>query len=352
MSIEPYIKQLLWAHDCVILPDFGGLVANESSARLLVHQRRLLPPGKQLSFNPVLRNNDGLLTDAVRQGEGVSYNEAKRLVADVLTSWKERLQKGERIRVDEVGRFYMNAAGKILFEPSGEVHFAKSSFGLTPVVAVARAREIPQPVITSVQETKAVNIIERSITPQPEKKEITVRRIRRISDWKVAAVVPVFIVMGAFLAWTISQFGSPQPGTDFSSLEMTVPQEDSVVPQTSSPESDVTTAPVEDHQAEAVSDEKKEDAPPAQPAPVESQPIQAPPKENRFHLIGGCFRSKRNAEKKLKELRKQGYDASIAGQNERGLYRVSLEGFTTREAAEARLEALRAEHQSAWLLSL
>jgi len=60
-KIEQHIFELLFQHDCVILSDFGGFVANYVSAKVDNSTQRIFPPAKTVIFNKYLSNNDGLL---------------------------------------------------------------------------------------------------------------------------------------------------------------------------------------------------------------------------------------------------------------------------------------------------
>ncbi|RZK88838.1 MAG: SPOR domain-containing protein, partial [Hymenobacter sp.] len=68
MTLSDHLRPLLRDHDCVIIPDFGGLVAEPAPARVQPAGRHLLsPPTRQVAFNQALTRNDGLLLDALRQ---------------------------------------------------------------------------------------------------------------------------------------------------------------------------------------------------------------------------------------------------------------------------------------------
>ena len=56
-SVAHYISELLFLHDCVIVPEFGGFVGNKKSAQLNKTTGTLTPPSKQILFNenPCLR---------------------------------------------------------------------------------------------------------------------------------------------------------------------------------------------------------------------------------------------------------------------------------------------------------
>ena len=61
--IDNYICELLYDHDCVIIPGLGGFIANFEPARIIRKQHTIMPPSKKIAFNGKLKNNDGLLAD-------------------------------------------------------------------------------------------------------------------------------------------------------------------------------------------------------------------------------------------------------------------------------------------------
>jgi cell division protein FtsN len=75
-------------------------------------------------------------------------------------------------------------------------------------------------------------------------------------------------------------------------------------------------------------------------------------KSDVFFVIAGAFGVKENAENLVMDLRSKGYDSSINGQNRRGLYIVSIQGFSDKKLATQKMHEYRAgEFPNAWLLS-
>jgi cell division septation protein DedD len=71
---------------------------------------------------------------------------------------------------------------------------------------------------------------------------------------------------------------------------------------------------------------------------------------SRFHVIGGCFLMKENAEAFVSNLQARGFAASIIDQKG-GLYRVAYGSYPDRELALDALSAVRKEEApEAWLL--
>jgi len=51
LSIDGIIGELLLRHNCVILPGFGGFIAQRQPARIDYHSGTMHPPGKSILFN-------------------------------------------------------------------------------------------------------------------------------------------------------------------------------------------------------------------------------------------------------------------------------------------------------------
>ena len=79
-SVAHYISELLFLHDCVIVPEFGGFVGNKKSAQLNKTTGTLTPPSKQILFNTNLKINDGLLITHIVNKEGITQKIAKQNV--------------------------------------------------------------------------------------------------------------------------------------------------------------------------------------------------------------------------------------------------------------------------------
>ena len=89
--VEHYISELLFLHDCVILPNFGGFVGNPQSAKLNKTTGVLSPPSKQILFNTNLKTNDGLLITHISNQEGITQEQAKNEVGNYATKIADKL---------------------------------------------------------------------------------------------------------------------------------------------------------------------------------------------------------------------------------------------------------------------
>lgn len=86
VEITQHIEQLLLHHDCVILPGFGGFVAQECSATYVEEEDIFLPPYRSVTFNPRLTMNDGLLVNELSSSKKIDYSEALEIIeSDIET---------------------------------------------------------------------------------------------------------------------------------------------------------------------------------------------------------------------------------------------------------------------------
>ena len=68
-----------------------------------------------------------------------------------------------------------------------------------------------------------------------------------------------------------------------------------------------------------------------------------------YQIVVGCFAVKQNAYKLINQLEQQNLPASIAGQNAKNLYVVSVAGFDDEAVARKKLIQIKEQYTSAWL---
>jgi len=145
MTLSDHLRPLLRDHDCVIIPDFGGLVAEYTSAKVQPAGRHLLsPPTRQVAFNQALTRNDGLLVDTLRQHLGLSAAEAREYVRQAVAMLHYELKAQQRTELPGIGVFRQQAGRGLQFEYTGTENLLAAAFGLPELtaqpVAVSDAR--------------------------------------------------------------------------------------------------------------------------------------------------------------------------------------------------------------------
>ncbi|MBC7920702.1 MAG: HU-CCDC81 and SPOR domain-containing protein [Ferruginibacter sp.] len=125
-----YIKELLFEQDCVVIPEFGGFIANYVSAEIHSIRHTFTPPSKSIAFNEMLRLNDGLLASYASRKEGISREEALVNIRNFTRELREEIKQKNKYRLEEVGTLFLNHEQKLQFEPDNRVNFLNDSFGL------------------------------------------------------------------------------------------------------------------------------------------------------------------------------------------------------------------------------
>lgn len=135
MPLSAHIRTLLRDHDCVIIPDFGGLIADYAPARIHPVRHTLAPPTKRVAFNQSLTRNDGLLVDALSVQLNLSPAQARQLVRDTVTRMQQELEASQRTELPGIGIFRRLAGRGLEFEYIGTDNLLSASFGLPELVA-------------------------------------------------------------------------------------------------------------------------------------------------------------------------------------------------------------------------
>lgn len=116
--LQPYILKLLDTNDCVVIPTFGAFIAREVSAFYDEESRSFVAPGRELSFNVLLTEDDGLLINFIANYKNLSYVDAKQFVKDQVN----RAQKA----LKTIGVIHMEGIGELINDSHNRIHFKSS----------------------------------------------------------------------------------------------------------------------------------------------------------------------------------------------------------------------------------
>lgn len=130
VDITAFIRELLFGHDCVIVPGFGGFIGNYTPARIDKSSGTFFPPVKQISFNRNLSHNDGLLVGRISGSANINYGDARNMVEEFVLELRRKLSKGEKVVFDNIGSFINNSEGNVQFEPDRNANYHLDSYGL------------------------------------------------------------------------------------------------------------------------------------------------------------------------------------------------------------------------------
>ena len=305
-TIEHYISELLFLHDCIILPNFGGFVSNPQSVKLNKITGVLTPPSKQILFNTNLKTNDGLLITHISNKEDVSQDLAKNEVENYVAKITEKLNSSKVLRIDKIGLFTLGKEGNIIFLQDSTNNYNLDSFGMKTIHNKAVARE------TIVEEKVAATI--KTIRTHNNSPKTLLR----------AAAVIIPLVALSYL--TISEQNNINSiYTQMASLNPFTPTK--VIETANKIEEVVIITP-------KIID-------------VEVAPVII--SQKTYYIIAGAFAEQKNANKMLAKLNKWNYNATIVeGGN---FLRVSYDTFNNKDKAIIALNKIKQENPEAWLLA-
>ncbi|MCK5822454.1 MAG: SPOR domain-containing protein [Bacteroidales bacterium] len=322
MELSKYIKELLFFYDCVIIPDFGGLVANYHSAEINITQNSFKPPKKDILFNKNLIYNDGLLINHIASTEKISYSEAKNITSEYVQNITDKLENGEKIIFEELGTFYFDKAQNLLFEPDLSINYLIDSFGLSSFQFPAINNDFNTKIKTQFKNKEAVN------------KFITNKTTKR-----VLISIPVIAALSLI---PLNSYFLKNPAINFSSFNPT-----NRVAQ----ETIATKTPQQKIEISNVLDETTNKRNALFYGNISETKNDTKLKKNKkYFLIVGSFKNLLNAKNLQQQLVNEGFNPEILNNNSQ--YRVSIENFDNKNTALKKLSKLRnQDNKSVWLLT-
>lgn len=341
INIDRHISELLFDHDCVILPGFGGFLTNYSGARIHPIKHNFQPPGRTVVFNANLTTNDGLLADHISRTRNISYPDAATLVKHYAEACLKDLKEGKTVYLRNIGNCKMGRENNIIFDPDETANFLDDAFGLPSFVSPAIKRE-------TVRKRLEEQLSPRPVAPGPERK----RNLRPVMGWAAGLVIPItaaallyFFNPGLFDGQNTS-YTSMIP---FFKFHSGVPAKSPVTFDKNAEYANFKVLPEPVVEEEVVAETLAEAVPAATPEVI---PGATPVKTlKKYQIVVGAFSNERNADKYVQELQNKSYDASVIGTSSNGLIRVSICGFDGQSDALSMLEIVRREENpSAWLL--
>jgi cell division protein FtsL len=311
VDISAFIRELLFGHDCVIVPGFGGFIGNYSPASIDKATGTFYPPVKQISFNRNLNHNDGLLVGTISASSKINYGDARFLVEEFVTDLRKRLEKGEKVVFDNIGSFSNNQEGSLQFEPDRNANYHLDSFGLESFQCLP---------------LEGYDVRKR-ILKHTQKDPVKQTSIRKIM-WRAAVIVPLAAAIVAvslntdfFKSKAITTNLNPLVNAEFESNKKAVDESEKNQPVIEIANS----VPV----TEAIS------------APVISD-------ANSYYVITGSFKSEENAVSQVNVLKEEGYSPEIV-QAPNGFYRVCAMTCTDINTAQIKRDSISKRFKDTWI---
>ena len=308
MKIEQYISQLLFRYQCVTVPGFGAFLTEFQSAQLDENSHSFYPPKKMVSFNPFIKNNDGLLANHLAQAEKISYEIAVNSIQNEVSHWKTKILEFGNISLKNIGDFSLNSENNIVFVPVDQINYLTASFGLSSFVSPAVKREVYKEEVEQLEEKAPVIFT-------PEKR-------RNYSVLKYAAV----FLLSAGITGTVG----------YKYYENKIAQETLIV----------------ETNVQKKVNQKIQEATFYISNPLPAVTLTVPEEKLPYSVVAGAFRIESNAEEQYQRLLELGFKkAKRLAPNKHGLFPVVYGSYSTySEAHEAMKNIQKSDNKDAWLL--
>lgn len=166
--MNKYIIELLRIQSSVILPGFGSLVITSRKT------------GK-ITFNALLKFNDGVLAKFISEKEGVDQQNAQNQIAKFVREIEAEIGKGISFDIFELGKFSKNEKGEIGFTQD-EKSIASMQLEVAPKIDVKKTEK---PVIEKAkEEPKKVEIKKEDLPKDKPKTETSLTDKLKASEEK------------------------------------------------------------------------------------------------------------------------------------------------------------------------
>lgn len=316
MKIEKYISGLLYRYQCVSIPGFGAFLSEWQSAQIAEGHNSFVPPRKVISFNSHIKTNDGLLANHISLQEKISYESALAKIQTQVVFWLEKLQNKEVLTLENIGEVFSNSENNLVFKPNTSVNYLMDSFGLSGFNSPEIIRE------NQTQNTTETISIPQTIA-ENETPVIPLVQTKPNTNWlKYAAAIALFSSAGTY---------GYKLYYDYTIDQKTILVEKSVQEKVN---------------------QKLQEATFVLPNPMATVDLTLEEKPNaKYHVVAGAYRSEQNAEKAMKELVSQGFEAHLLTKNKYGLIPVAFGSYSNlKDAQNLKLKIKAKDSIDAWLL--
>ena len=296
MGIFKDVAKLLHSNDCVIVPNFGAFVLKSKSA--YIKKNEFFPPSKYVSFNSMLKDNDGLLAKHISGEKNISYKKSLKLISEEVISFKESLSKDLIIDTESLGVFELKEKETLVFNPDFSINFDNKVFGLKSFVR--------EPLLSKISKESEKN--------------------NQFSSNVLLKYAAIAIAVFGFSYFGYFNYNDYLNNEKLKNIAIA---QEKILENVQSATFNLGELP-----------------------PININVTAPIVKDNSvyYSVIAGAFRSKGNAEKHLNTLIGKGYQASYTSINPKGLYRVAYARLKTRKEAADLISKIKTSGADAWLL--
>lgn len=311
MDLVKEIEQLLYFHECVTIPDFGSFLVSKTKAKVDFKKGKFLSPKRKISFNALIKQNDGVLAKYISSNLNISYQNALEVIDKRIKKWSENI-KVDTLIFKNIGEFYLNTENKMCFQAYNTKNFSYNFFGLEDFRRLPINEIDLNTIINKETNTKKIimdNDKKENLAFEPESKDPAKK-----GRFKLVAIITSLIVLSVIGYYFGNDYIQNERirSTEIAQkkIKNTVQKATYDIGSIASLELNIKA------NIETVEDD-----------------VDLVEQGDFYSVIAGSFRDERNAEKLLKKLKSEGFDASFAKNSSSGLFRIAYGRLETKREA-------------------
>lgn len=404
-----HIAEILKRKDQVSIKGIGTLSTTYLPSRYDEKNDRFLPPSKSVLFDSLIIEDHQLIAHLIAQKTGQELHTVNAEISEVVAEWTRQLENGTRILIGEIGYLFKNEFGKTSFKQEGFHALLSESFGLKPISFITKETFIhveevlfePQQIHSEQVELPKKDLsfelekperIEKENRPSISLKENVQidQKVQSKGSFNKRHLLWLALIPIAFYAYWIPVKTSFLDTGDIQLAELNplrTSPDASYIPEGIQIEHDIkeelsleeqirmlppevetfnmsldgelfipvrldkrdnngSNLDIQNDTEEAVQVLEDHTETPSNPTKI--NPIST---GMNYHLIGGCFSDKSNADAFVEKMKSSGLPAFILDHH-KGLHRVSIGQYGNRENAKEALKEYRSTGESAWVLKM
>lgn len=276
MDIGKIIAQLLYDHEAVTIPGFGGLTLRPQAAEADQLAGIIRPPSKIVNFNPNLRLNDGLLIDRIQDIYNHSSEEAEKILQAFIEQLKTRLKNGETVKLEGIGQFFQS--GEEVQFSTAAINYDKSTYGLpevkSSVIAIPKGEKLT---FASPEKEETETIAESETTDRAP-----------LARWLIP-LIAILTLAALILMFKDEIFGSSQAPKE--EIEQSTRVNESPIAALEEPQDTI----VEEYTDKGAGGQ------------IDVEAATPPPNQQIKKIVVGAFKDQANASKLARKIQLKGY---------------------------------------------
>ena len=319
-SVNKHIEYLILRHDCVVIPGIGALIACHAPAYIDKELGCIFPPKRNITFNPNINHNDGLLATSMARRGCLTYDNAVTLMNEEIDLMRHQIEAHGEYAVGRLGALHRNTEGTLIFEPFASTLISPRLCGLKPVKATPIAIEKPESLTTE------------NVIASAENSRLSFKGV-----FKIAASIILLVGLGITISTPVIE-NAP----DFAGIATTrtVPKTEPLFVNDINPDIQLTIA-LPDPETASATVEKKEDKP-------QKEAILRRSSSDIYFLIIASLPTREKAAEFI-AMNKNGNDMDILESG--GRYRIYISSGNTYAEAQAPIAGTEyaATYPDAWV---